>query len=337
MKRPALLAGLCLLLAGCSGMQSALNPASDQASRFMDIWHLMLVICGVMYALVLAFLAAALWRSRTALAAEPIADGAQSARERPLRTALVGWTGLVVAGLLVLAGGSFMIDRSLARASTDNAVRIKITGAQWWWKVEYEDPVSANRVTTANELHLPVNRPAVIELHAEDVIHSFWIPNLGGKLDLIPGRTTRIVFNPRREGLYRGQCAEFCGLEHSLMALDATVESPPAFDAWRARQRMAAVAPSTPQQQRGQQVFMQGPCASCHAIVGTGASGRTGPDLTHVASRRSLAAGALPAGRTSLVAWLHNDQGFKPGVHMPQVALPEADIQALAAYLDALK
>ena len=332
------LAGLACgrTLAGCSGIQSALDPAADQATHIQDIWTLMLWVCGVMYALVLAFLAAALWRARRSLAAPPMAEGHDSPAERPLQRALTGWTGLVVAGLLVLTLGSFLVDRELSRVDTADAVRIRVTGAQWWWKAEYDDPVPANRLVTANELRLPVGRPAIVELRADDVIHSFWIPNLAGKIDLIPGRTNTLTLNPRRVGVFRGQCAEFCGLQHSQMALDARVETPEAFEAWRRAQQAPAREPTTARQARGLQVFLGAACAACHQIRGTPAGGRTGPDLTHLAGRRYLAAGALANDPGGLMAWLHDPQAVKPGNRMPEVKLSPADLDALVAYLGSL-
>lgn len=336
MRRVAAVLSLAVLMAGCSGVQSVLDPAADQAATTLDIWRLMLWVCGLMYALVLGFLAWALWRARGALSGPPIADGAQSTAERPMRGALIGWTGLVVLGLVVLATASFLVDRRLAMADATNALRIKVTATQWWWRVEYQDPVAGRQVVTANELRLPVGRPADIELQAEDVIHSFWIPNLAGKQDLIPGRTNHLLINPRREGVYRGQCAEFCGLQHAQMALDATVLRPTAFEAWRQAQLKPATAPTTPLQTHGQRVFENAACSACHTIAGTVAAGTSGPDLTHLASRRRIAAGALPASRDGLIAWLHDTQGVKPGAHMPEVPLTPGDLDALVAYLGSL-
>jgi cytochrome c oxidase subunit 2 len=316
---------------------NALDVASDQAALIGNLWTLMLWICGFMYLLVLVFLGHALWRARHVLAAEPLTHGTASPAERPLRMALSGWFGLILIGLIVLSLGSFFIDRSLANAELDDALKIKVTAAQWWWKVEYEDETPNRRVVTANELRLPVGRAARLELHAEDVIHSFWIPNLGGKEDLIPGRINSLVLTPRREGEYRGQCAEFCGLQHAKMAIDATVMSERDFATWREQQLAVAPPPSTPQQVRGHEVFMSGPCATCHQIVGTPAAGQTGPDLTHLASRRTIAAGARPYSFEALRDWLRDPHSIKPGNHMPQVQLSASDLDALTAYLDSLK
>jgi cytochrome c oxidase subunit 2 len=325
------------LLGGCSGMQAALDPAGDQAATIGGLWTLMLWICALMYALVLVFLGHSIWRARHVLATQPLTHGGASPAEQPLRIALGGWFALIVIGLITLSLGSFFIDRHLSQAQLDNALKIKITAAQWWWKVEYQDATPARRLITANELKLPAGRPALLELHAEDVIHSFWIPNLGGKQDLIPGRVNSLVLTPRREGEYRGQCAEFCGLQHAKMGLDATVMSDSEFTQWRDQQSAAAPAPTTPEQIRGHELFMSGPCATCHQIIGTPAAGQTGPDLTHVASRRSIAAGARAYSVAALHDWLRDPQTVKPGNHMPQVQLSDADLDALTAYLDSLK
>jgi len=328
---------LTLLLAACSGKQAALDPAADQAATIGSLWTLMLYVCGFMYLLVLIFLGNSLWRARHVLSAEPVIHGSQSTAEKPLRMALGGWFGLILVGLLVLSLGSFLIDRSLANARVDDALKIKITAAQWWWKVEYDAETADKRVVTANELRLPVGRPALLELHADDVIHSFWIPNLGGKQDLIPGRINSLLLTPRREGDYRGQCAEFCGLQHAKMAIDASVMKQSDFDTWQQQQLAPAAAPSTPEQVRGHEIFMSGPCIACHQIVGTPAAGQTGPDLTHLASRRTIAAGARPYSFEALRDWLRDPQTIKPGNHMPQVQLSDSDLNALTSYLDSLK
>jgi cytochrome c oxidase subunit 2 len=178
---------------------------------------------------------------------------------------------------MVLTIGSFVIDRQLAMAEDGASLHIKVTANQWWWKVEYDDPVAGRRFVTANELHLPVDRAARIDLEAGDVIHSFWVPNLGGKQDLIPGRTNHLTLTPRRVGVFRGQCAEFCGLQHANMALDVTVQSPAAFAAWAEHQRQPARAPSDPNLVHGRDVFVGAACASCHQIGGQAAMGQVGP------------------------------------------------------------
>lgn len=335
MKRAGLL--LLPLLAGCKGVQSALDPAGEQAARTADLWTIMLWVCGVFYLAVLLFLAAALWRARKRLDLAPVAIGQASPHDRPLQRGLTGWVALVALGLIGLTLASFVIDRQLAFASQDATLKVHITASQWWWKIEYEDPTPGERIVTANELHLPVGRPVFIVLESDDVIHSFWVPNLAGKQDLIPGRINHIVLTPRRMGLFRGQCAEFCGLEHAIMALDATVESPQQFAAWQTAQRQPARPPSNPLLAHGRDVFVSAACASCHAITGEQAFGQVAPNLTHLASRRSIAAGAMPYSKGALAGWLADPQSMKPGNHMPFVALPVADRLALVDYLDSLK
>jgi cytochrome c oxidase subunit II len=323
------MSGLLCLLASCSGQQAALDPAADQAQSIAGLWQLMLWICGVMYVLVLLFLAAAMRRGWQAQRSAP--------SERTLRTMLTGWTGLIIAGLITLVTATFLVDRRLAHAEANPSLNIKVTAAQWWWKVEYQDAIPAQRITTANELYLPLNRAVRLELHAEDVIHSLWIPNLAGKQDLIPGRVNTLVFTPTRTGRYRGQCAEFCGLQHAQMAIAVTVVEPAEFERWRAQQLAPAAEPTTDQQRRGRELFSNGACAACHQITGAAAAGQTGPNLTHLASRRMLAAGALPHSAGALSQWLADPQTVKPGNHMPRVPLASQDLEALVAYLEILE
>lgn len=214
---------------------------------------------------------------------------------------------------------------------------MRVTGHQWWWRVQYRDPATGGWIETANELRLPVDRPARIELQAADVIHSFWIPNLSGKLDMIPGRTNLLYVTPTRTGSFRGQCGEFCGLQHAQMALAVQVQPRAAFDAWRAAQGRSAAAPSGALEQTGRAVFERASCGLCHTVRGTSAAGRAGPDLTHVGSREALAAGALPAGRGPLAGWIAQPQAVKPGTLMPPGGLPPDETNAVAAYLEGLR
>jgi cytochrome c oxidase subunit 2 len=326
-----------MAVAGCRGVQTMLDPVGDQARDIDGVWRTMLVVCGIMYLLVMGFLAWALWRARArrAEAEAPPAVG-HTAAEPALERGLAGWAALVVGGLVLLVTVSFLVDRSLAQVGPD-PLKIKVTANQWWWQVEYEGDPPSQRVTTANELHLPLNRPAVIELHATDVIHSFWVPNLSGKTDLIPGRTNYIAVTPRRLGALRGQCAEFCGLEHAKMAFDVTVDTPQAFEAWRTQQLATAADPTDPQAVHGKQVFETKACALCHAVQGSEANATNGPDLTHLMGRAHIAAGALPNTRGDLSAWIADPQGVKPGTTMPRVALTSDELNDLVSYLETLK
>ncbi len=311
-------------------LHSVLEPLGVHAQHIDVIWRTMLWVCGFMYVLVLAFLFLAMFRRRR--------DEADAQRSGKRMSMLLGvWTALVIVGLFGLTLTSFLTDRALVHAASEPHVAIKVTGHQWWWEVEYADAEPAQRIRTANEIHLPVNAQVHIELASTDVIHSFWIPNLHGKRDMIPGRVTEIHLQPTRIGRYRGECAEFCGLQHAHMAFDVIVESQQDYQRWRAQQLATPPPPTDPLQQHGQQVFLSTACSLCHAVSGTSAFGQVGPDLSHVGSRKTLAAGTLPNTPESLNRWLANPQQIKPGNHMPTVALTTQERDALVAYLGALR
>jgi cytochrome c oxidase subunit 2 len=214
---------------------------------------------------------------------------------------------------------------------------INVTAYQWWWQATYEDHEPARIFHTANELHVPVGRPVLVRLRSNDVIHSFWVPNLHGKRDLIPGRELFITFRADKPGVYRGQCAEFCGHQHARMAFLVVAEEPESYERWAEAQRQSAREPRSETEKRGQEVFMSSPCMMCHTIQGTPAQGRVAPDLTHIASRRTLAAGTLPNTRGNLASWIVDPHASKPGVNMPAIALRPDDLHALLAYLGSLE
>jgi cytochrome c oxidase subunit 2 len=315
-------------------MHSALQPLGLHAQHIDIVWRTMLWVCGFMYLLVMAFLIFAIWRQRRGPSLELQPDSPQ---ERRMSIALAGWIGLMTIGLFGLALTSFLTDRALVRAADTPQVTLKITAHQWWWEVEYTDPEPSRRVRSANEIHLPAGESVHLELAADDVIHSFWVPNLHGKRDMIPGRPAQFRLQPLRAGIYRGQCAEFCGLQHAHMALDVVVESRRDFDAWYERQLATPLPVSEARAARGQEVFMTSACNLCHAIAGTDASASFGPDLSHFASRRSIAAGTLTNDPGNLRRWLENPQRVKPGNRMPVVSLGRDDIDALVAYLGTLQ
>ena len=319
--------------AASSAMHSILDPLGVHAQQIDVVWSAMLWVCAVMYVIVLAFGALALLRHRRAQAAA--VDEVR--QERALSTSLVIWTALVVLGLFGLTLTSFLTDRALVRAAVEPQVTLKVTGRQWWWEVEYDHADPSQRFRTANEIHLPVNAQVHIGLESTDVIHSFWAPNLNGKRDLIPGRPTEIRLQPTQVGVYRGQCAEYCGYQHAHMAFDVIVESAADFQRWRERQLAVGAQPQDAQAESGLRVFMDTACNICHAISGTPAFGQVGPDLTHMASRRTLAAGALPNTSENLRAWLKDPQAIKPGNHMPIVPLDDEQLDALTAYLSGLQ
>jgi cytochrome c oxidase subunit 2 len=216
-------------------------------------------------------------------------------------------------------------------------VSIQVIGHQWWWEIRYKNSDPSQTFVTANEIHIPTGVPIVMNTASRDVIHSFWPPNISGKRDLIPGYTSAFWFQVDRAGTYRGQCAEFCGLQHAKMAFFVVAETPQEFEHWKQAQIQAAPDPNDPVKKRGQDVFLQNTCVMCHTIRGTIAGSRVGPDLTHVAGRMSLAAGTLPNSRGNLAAWIADSQHIKPGNRMPPNPLPSEDLQSLLTYLESLQ
>jgi cytochrome c oxidase subunit 2 len=267
--------------------------------------------------------------------APDIVDG--PARARRLTRNVGVATGLSVVGLLGLVAASVATDRALAGLPHEDALHIEITGHQWWWEVRYDDADPSKVFDTANEIHIPVGRPVILTLRADDVIHSFWVPNLHGKKDLIPGRVATTTLRADRPGLYRGQCAEFCGYQHAWMGMLVVAESPADYARWEGAQRAPAAEPADALAAEGRRVFESGTCAMCHAVQGTLANAHRAPDLTHVASRSTLAAVALDNTPANRAAWIQDPQRFKPGSNMPPVTLPPEQMGALLAWLGTLE
>jgi len=316
------------VLSACDRAQSALAPAADESRAIERAWELMLWICGPMVVLVLLALGCALWRKR--------GDGDRPASDRTLWLGLVGFTVLITGLLTVLGARSHGQDR-LRHGSLDDPVIVRITARQWWWQVEYLGADRTRQFTTANELHLPVDRPARIELRSGDVPHGFWIPVMNGMEEMIPGEARTMTVTPRKVGRYRGQCAEFCGVQHANMALDVRVDDAAGFAAWQAHQRASADTPTTRATIAGRSDFETTGCATCHAIGGIGAHGGAGPDLTHLASRHALAAGAMSLNRNTLETWIADPQRHKPGTRMPAVPLQPLQLSDITDYLMSLK
>ncbi len=312
--------------------QSVLSPAGSEASAIHQLWLLMLWTSTIVLIVVLGFVVAALVRS-----ARRRSIDSPSSSERSLTRGVATAAALTVAILLVLLVASIWTGRTVESVQASSALTVNVTGHQWWWEIEYEDSIPSQRVLTANELHIPVGRPIILKVSSRDVIHSFWVPNLQGKRDLIPGYTTAIWLQADRSGAFRGQCAEFCGLQHAHMALDVVAEPEADFDRWLEGMRKPASPPQDDQQRRGHDVFMTRRCAGCHAINGTDAYGQVGPDLTHMASRSTIGAGTLPNTPGHLDGWIMNPQASKPGNQMPPNPLSADDRQALLSYLEILK
>jgi len=334
-RRLLFLATGAALLAGCHGIQSANAGDGRDGQIFNTYFWLFVIVTTVVYVVVFLFLLSAIFR-RGGRRQDGLADDGESA-EAGLRTVLLGWTGVIAAILAFLALASWFADRQMAQAAQSPALEIEVTANQWWWDVRYLNPEPSRIIRTANELHLPVGVPVHVTLKSNDVIHSFWIPNLAGKQDLVPGRIGNISLTPVHEGVYRGQCAEYCGLQHAHMALDVTVESPAEFARWQASQGRVAALPTTPLARAGYAYVTMRECAACHNITGTPATGQVAPDLTHFASRRSIGAGTFPMSRGHLYAWLADPQTAKPGNNMPYVGLEPDELHAIAAYLETLR
>jgi len=292
-------------------------------------------VCTAVFVAVMVALLASVARARRAEQRDETRVSAQG--ERRLTRWVAGALAVSAVLLGVLFFASIFTDRALAQLPLEDAVHIEVTGYQWWWEAAYDDPTPSNVFTTANELHIPVGRPVMMTLRASDVIHSLWIPNLAGKKDLIPGRTNTLALRADAPGVYRAQCAEFCGWQHANMALFVVAESPADFARWLDAQRKPAAEPTTDAMRHGRDVFEKGTCAMCHAIKGTSANAARAPDLTHVASRRSLGAGVIPNTAEHRAAWVGNAQAIKPGTNMPPQPLPAADFDALLAYLGSLQ
>ncbi len=325
-----LAAALLPILSGCEGIQSMTGGDGLHGQLFNNLLTLFMIVTGIAFALVLLFLVAVILRGRR--------RSAPAGNEKALEKILIGWVGFILVGLTLLTVASYVTDRDMAKASPGPRVlEIELTANQWWWDVTYADPTPSNQFRTANELHLPAGMPVHIRLKSNDVIHSFWVPNLAGKQDLIPGRELDIMLRPERTGIYRGQCAEYCGMQHAHMALDVTVESYAEFDAWRQQQLKTAPPPATPLTIAGYNYVTSRECSVCHNISGTPAMGQVAPDLTHVASRRSIAAGTFPMTRGHLYAWVADPQGAKPGNRMPTIGLEPAELHSVVAYLETLK
>jgi cytochrome c oxidase subunit II len=314
------------------GIQSVLDPAGPQAASTYWLWNVFLWITTAVYLIVIIVLMLAVLRARRREA--PSMDD-----ERPLTIGVSVGAGLTIAILLGLLVASVAIGRdtgTFANTAKDQ-IEIDVTGHQWWWEVQYPDPESDKSFKTANEIHIPLGRPILLRLATRDVIHSLWIPNLSGKRDLIPGRVNKIRIQADRAGVFRAQCAEFCGMQHAHMSLVVVAEDAAKFEAWKTHQQSPANEAATPQQIHGREVFLSMPCANCHSITGIDAYATLGPDLTHLASRPTLAAGQLLNTKGNLAGWIVNAAAIKPGTAMPPNQISGADLQDLLAYLENLR
>jgi cytochrome c oxidase subunit 2 len=315
-------------------IQSALHPAGAQAASIHSLWHLFLYVCVAVYVITIAFLIAALIKAKRRV--EPVTD-ARTERRMTIAVSTGGvLTAITLIGLLISDVATGRTIGTLG-ANGASALEVQVIGHQWWWEVTYPNAESDKIIKTANEIHIPTGRTILVRVATRDVIHSLWMPNLHGKRDLIPGRVNKFWIEADRPGVFRGQCAEYCGLQHANMALVVVAESPADFDRWQQHQRTPAQDPKTPEQLRGQQAFMSLPCVNCHAITGTDAYATLGPDLTHLASRPTLAAGTLINNKGNLSGWILNAPAIKPGAQMPANVMDAQQSNDLVAYLESLR
>ncbi len=313
--------------AGCTGLQAVLAPAGEEAAAVSRLTVLLFAGGGAILLLVIALTA---WATLV-----PPARRRWLADERAV---LLGGVALPVVTLSALLWHGLGMTATLRDETEPPALVVDVIGEQWWWRVRYPAADDAAAFETANEIWLPAGVPVELRLTTADVIHSFWVPALAGKLDMIPGRTNRLRLRADRPGVYRGQCAEFCGGAHALMALYVVVADEPAFATWRRRQAAPAVPASDPFLRRGEAAFLAAGCGACHTVAGTPAAGVIGPNLTHVGGRRSLAAGVLPIHAGTMAGWIASSQHIKPGNRMPSFAfLAGAELRALASWLASLE
>lgn len=323
---PAALTAAAFCSVGCEGIQSTLAPSGREAGRIAALFWWM--VGGAVLA----------WAGTIALAMYYAWRPAGTRNRRRDRLLIVGG-GVAVPTIVLtvlLVYGLAMLPAAVARAP-EGSLQVVVIGEQWWWRVRYLRPGS-DEVVLANEIRLPVGEPVQFRLESDNVIHSFWIPSLAGKMDMIPGRVTWLTVRPTATGVYRGACAEYCGTSHALMAFYVEVMEKDAFAQWLARQAAPAAPAVDELAERGAEQFLSNGCGACHTVRGTPATGVIGPDLTHVGSRLSIGAGILPNEPAQLYRWIASTEHVKPGVHMPPFGmLPDADLHALAAYLHGLK
>jgi cytochrome c oxidase subunit II len=324
-----------ILLAGCGGAQNTLAPHSHAAA---DITNLFWVMMGVAFgglALVSGLLVLA-WVRRGRRGFSAADEDDPHPGERLSWWVVVGMGVVfplaVVTALFIVSDG-LIINVTQAPAASKTDLTVEAIGHQWYWEFRYP----GTKAVTADELHMPVDTAVNLVATTADVIHSFWVPELNRKIDTIPGHRNRIELYANRVGVYRGQCAEYCGLQHAHMSLLVFVQPKAAFRQWLRAQSAPARAPATALETAGERTFLSGTCSSCHAIRGTSATGYVGPDLTHLASRTELAGLVLPNTRAGLARWISEPQQVKPGNDMPDLRLSRAQLRALVAYLGSLK
>jgi cytochrome c oxidase subunit II len=326
---PLVLPLLVLALAGCGGNQNTVAPAGHPERAIAHLWWVMLVGAWIGFAVIVFLLFLGWWRRGTA--GLPGGHGEHTAT---ILVVVLGVAVPIVVLVSLFVWSDFFVSKSVAapaKGSTELSVRV--IGHEWWWEVRYD----GSRAVTANEIHIPTHTRVQVVATTDDVIHSFWVPELNRKIDMIPGLRNRLLLEADRAGVYRGQCSEFCGLQHAHMAVEVVAQPRAQFEAWLAHNAEDARVAAGADVQRGKHVFLANACADCHQVRGTSADGTVGPDLTHLAERTTLAALTIPNTPARLAAWVRDPQHDKPGTTMPDLHLRAADERALDSYLESLR
>jgi cytochrome c oxidase subunit 2 len=326
----------CQTGASAGTPMSVLRAASDKARSVLDLSWGLIAICLIVVVAIGGLIVVALARQPRHRFG-PGGPGIWPVARPPGGVSWIyvgiGLTSVTLLGSLIW---SMVVLAHVASPPAKPGVTVDITAHQWWWQVHYDHPMPWRQFTTANEIHIPVGVPVRIRLHSADVIHSFWVPALSGKTDVIPGQVNETWIESNEPGAYRGQCAEYCGVQHAHMAFSVVADPPDAFQRWWDAQLLVSPPPASEQARNGEVAFVRR-CASCHTVRGTRAGGVLGPDLTHLAERASLAANTLPNTPGHLAAWIADPQGIKPGNQMPALGLPGNELAPIQAYLATLK
>jgi cytochrome c oxidase subunit II len=328
----AVTAGITLALTSCGDQEpGAFSPRGSNAAEIAWLFWVMVALGTLVFVLVMALLARST-RSRADESAETEA-ATEAARRRSMRLVIGGGVVLPVVILVPLTVMMLVVAERISPFASDDPIEVHIVGHQFWWEITYPE----TGAVTANEIHIPAGTPVRLRMESADVIHSVWAPQLAGKIDMIPGQTTYLEIDADEPGEYWGYCAEFCGVQHARMRFLVIAHEPEAFDQWLAAESAPAAEPASERAERGEQVFAEVGCAACHSVRGTDADGTLGPDLTHLASRRTLGAGTLPNERGHLGGWITDPQATKPGNLMPPTPLTAEQLLDLIEYLEGLE
>jgi cytochrome c oxidase subunit 2 len=318
------------------GRHLVLHPGALQAKHIEWLYWLIFWVLLIVYILMIAGFTRAGAKARVS-ADRPLPVIENDAGDRRAKWAVGSAVAVTVLTLFVILVLSVITGKRVEGLTSKNPLTIRITGHQWWWEVTYPNSQADQTVTTANEIHVPIKTPVVLLTNSADVIHSFWAPSITGKRDLLPGYSSAFWFQVDQPGIYRGQCAEFCGLQHAHMGFSVIAESADQFQAWQQQQLKAAADPTSAEATHGREVFLSHACLMCHTIRGTDAGSHVGPDLTHVASRNMIAAETLPNTPGALAGWILDPQRIKPGTGMAPNVLSPDDLQSLIVYLRSLE